>query len=224
MTSRSKIQTVDPQFPNPDSIAAAARILQSGGTVVFPTRCLYGLGADAHHTEAVARIYDIKQRRRRKPILILVHERESLARWAQTIPETGHRLMDRFWPGRLTLVFDARPEVSEVLTGGTGKIGIRLCGHPVARALIQAAGLAITGTSANLSGRPGCPTVESLPPEILARTDLILDAGPLSGEAGSTVVDVTEDAPKILREGVISEAEVFTALGRPPRNTVDKPA
>ncbi len=223
MTSRSKIRAVDPEFPDADSIAAAGRIIQNGGTVVFPTRCLYGLGADAHHSEAVARIYEIKQRRRRKPILILVSERESLTRWAQTIPETGRRLMDRFWPGRLTLVFDARPEVSEALTGGAGKIGIRLCAHPVARALIQAAGRAITGTSANLSGRPGCPTVASLPPEILDRTDRVLDAGPLSGAAGSTVVDVTEDPPKILREGVISEAEVFTALGRPPRNTVDKP-
>jgi len=224
LTSRSKIRTVDPVFPDADSIAAAARIIQNGGTVVFPTRCLYGLGADAHNTEAVARIYDIKRRRRQKPILILVHDRESVVQWAQTIPETGRRLMDRFWPGRLTLVLEAKPKVSEILTGGTGKIGIRLCGHPVARALIQAAGRPLTGTSANLSGRAGSSEVTSLPPRILAGTDLVLDVGPLSGGAGSTVVDVTEDPPKMLREGVISEADVFTALGRPPRNTVDKPA
>jgi len=80
LTSRSKIRAVDPEFPDADSIAAAGRIIQNGGTVVFPTRCLYGLGADAHHSEAVARIYEIKQRRRRKPILILVSERESLTR------------------------------------------------------------------------------------------------------------------------------------------------
>lgn len=190
--------------------------------MAFPTRCLYGLGADALDADAVDRIYDIKQRRRRKPILILIHDREGVARFVRSIPESGRLLMDRFWPGRLTLVFEAASKIPDSLTGGAGKIGIRLCGHPVARALIKAIDGPITGTSANLSGHDGCDTVDAFPPRILEEADLILDAGRLSGGVGSTVVDITQDPPKILREGIIPSEDIFAAVGHPARNCVDK--
>ena len=190
--------------------------------MVFPTRCIYGLGADAFNPDAVKSIYEMKQRRSGKPILILIHEREALPRWVQSVPGTGRLLMDRFWPGRLTLVFEAKPEVPEILTGGTGKIGIRLCSHPVARALVQAVGGPITGTSANVAGEGGCAAVTTLSPRILKAADLVLDAGALSGGSGSTIVDVTEYPPEILREGAIPTADIFAEFGRPPRNGVDK--
>lgn len=222
MSNRSDIRPIDPRSPDPAAVAAAAGAIHRGGVVVFPTRCIYGLGADASNSNAVKSVYEMKQRRSGKPILILIHEQEALPRWVQSVPGTGQRLMDRFWPGRLTLVFEAKPEVPEILTGGTGKIGIRLCGHPVARALVQAVGGPITGTSANISGEVGCAAVASLPPRIVRSSDLVLDAGPLSGGPGSTIVDVTEYPPKILREGAIPAADIFAAIGHPPRNGVDK--
>ena len=107
--------------------------------------------------------------------------------------------MDAFSPGRVTLVFDASESLSNRLTVRTGKIGVRLAGHPVAAALLKQVGSPVTGTSANLSGRPGCRQVQYLDAPIAKQVDLILDAGMLKGGAGSTIVDVTIDPPRILR-------------------------
>ena len=112
--------------------------------------------------------------------------------------------MDAFWPGGLTLVFEAGPNVSPLLTAGTHKIGIRYSSHPVAVALCRALGSAITGTSANLSGKPACSSAEAVLKAFGHRIDLILDGGKTEGRIGSTVLDVTEDPPKILREGMVS--------------------
>jgi L-threonylcarbamoyladenylate synthase len=117
--------------------------------------------------------------------------------------------MDRFWPGKITLVFEALPAVPECLTAGTGKIGIRQPGHPVAAALVKTFQGPVTGTSANLSGSPGCRQIADLDPQVARKLDLILDAGPLRGGSGSTVVDVTQDIPRILRVGQIGEQEIL---------------
>ena len=120
--------------------------------------------------------------------------------------------MDHFWPGRITLVFKAAADVPSYLTAGTGKIGIRLPGHPAAAALLRVLPTPLTGTSANLSGKPGCRRIEDLENQIAGSLDLILDAGTLNGGIGSTVVDVTIEPPKILREGEVSGAEIMTIL------------
>jgi L-threonylcarbamoyladenylate synthase len=122
--------------------------------------------------------------------------------------------MDHFWPGRVTLVFKASDAVPRHLTAGTGKIGIRSTGHPVAAALIRFLGRPITGTSANISGESGSRRLRDLKPQLTRQLDAALDAGPLKGGTGSTVVDVTGDIPRILREGEISAAEVLTAIKR----------
>ena len=119
--------------------------------------------------------------------------------------------MDCFWPGKVTLVFKASQTVPCHLTAGTGKIGIRLAGHPVAAALVRSLGRPITGTSANLSGESGCRRLGDLEPQLARQLDAALDAGPLKGGIGSTVVDVTGDIPRILREGEISETEILSA-------------
>ncbi len=191
------------------SIADAAACIRSGGVIVFPTRCLYGLGADARDPGAVERVFDIKQRPADKPILVLVHQLSDLERLVRRITPAAHRLMEHCWPGGVTLVFAAGPTVSPLLTAGTGNIGIRLCGHPAARALTAAVGGPITGTSANLSGSPACADISRLDPRITTSVNLILDAGPLEGGLGSTVVDVTGDGVRILREGVVPAARIL---------------
>ena len=203
---------VDPRSPKPDSIAQAAEVVRSGGVVCFPTRCLYGLGADAFSVAAVERIYEIKQRPAEMPLLVLINAAAQLAGLAKRIPRMAHVLMQRFWPGRLTLVLEAEANIPDHLTAGNGKIGIRLAAHPVARALVEAVAYPITGTSANISGGVGCRQISELNPQIRREVDLILDAGPLKGGVGSTVVDVTGDSPVVIREGEVSKPEIIAAL------------
>jgi L-threonylcarbamoyladenylate synthase len=154
----------------------------------------------------------IKRRPVQKPILVLISQAAQLERLVKTIPGTAARLMAHFWPGRVTLVFQAKPTVPVNLTAGTGKIGIRMPGSAVALALAREVKGPITGTSANVSGSPGCYRIADLEPEIAGQVDLILDAGMLRGGKGSTVVDVTGDVPRIVREGEVSAAEIFALI------------
>ena len=209
-----KIHKINPTNPDPDIIQEAAGVIRNGGVIAFPTRSLYGLGADAFNSAAVERIFKIKQRPAENPILILIDDRKRLKRLVPHISDAARDISERFWPGRVTLVFDAGGEVPDTLTAGTGKIGIRLAGHPVAAALARAIQGPITGTSANLSGRPGCYQIEDLHPEITEQLDLILDAGSLKGGRGSTVVDVTGEIPRVLREGVVSEKDILATHAR----------
>ena len=203
---------VHPEQPSPADISTAADIIKKGGVIAFPTRCLYGLGADAFNPAAVDRLFEIKQRPVQKPILVLIGNAVQLEGLVKTIPRTAARLMEHFWPGRVTLVFQARKAVPVNLTAGTGKIGIRMPGSAVASALVGSVQRPITGTSANPSGSPGCYRIADLEPEIAGQLDLILDAGTLRGGKGSTVVDVTGDIPRILREGEVPTEEILALV------------
>ncbi len=207
------ISPVDPASPDPQAIEIAGKTIRSGGVVVFPAQCLYGLACDAANPDAVGKIFDLKQRPETKALLILINSPHQIPGLVKEIPEAARILMDAFWPGGITLVFGAADHLGETLTAGTGKIGIRLPAHPVARALVSAAGCPITGTSANLSGQPGCNRAADLPREITHGADQVLDAGQLKGGAGSTVVDVTTLPLTLLREGFISKGQIRTALG-----------
>lgn len=190
-------------------IQAAADIISMGGVVAFPTRCLYGLGADACNVQAVNRIFQIKKRPAGKPILVLVKNHMQMEKLTSYIPVSAERIMKNFWPGDVTLIFNARPDVPDILTAGTGKIGIRMPSHKVALALCNALDTPITGTSANLSGEAGYSSLSDFHPEIVRPLDLILDAGTLAGGVGSTVIDVTMDPPVILREGSVSSKKII---------------
>ncbi len=208
-----RVRRIDPDRPDPLLIQEAAAVLASGGLIVFPTRGLYGIGADAFNPDAVRRVFAVKKRPAEKPVSVLISSRSMLPLLVARIPKPAVSLMDRFWPGRVTLVFHAGPKVSPVLTGGFKKIGVRLPSHEVAVALVHAAENPVTGTSANLSGRSGASRICDIPSEILDNVDFILDAGPLKGGPGSTVVDVTQTPVVVIREGEISESAVFDALG-----------
>ena len=208
---------VDSARPDAAVIARAAETIHTGGVVVFPTLGLYGLGADPFNPKAVQRVFEIKNRAAGKALLVLIADMSGLDRVARPPNVMARDLMRRFWPGRVTFVLTARKDLPVALTGNSGNIGVRLVAHPVAAALVRAVAAPLTGTSANISGAGGCPTVQQIDIELLSGVDLILDAGPLAGGPGSTVVDVTGEAPLILREGAIGADEIlafFKSKGR----------
>ena len=209
---QNKIIRVAKDHPEPDIINQAAGILKTGGLVIFPAACLYGVAANALSADAVEKVFQLKQRPRNNPILVLIKNTDQLGDLVATVPDKARILMDRFWPGGLTLVFNAAGSVCPVLTAGSNKLGIRLPGHPVARALVNSVDSPVTGTSANLSGQPGCIRTDMLCPDVVEKADLILDAGPVKGGAGSTVVDVTCTPPRILRQGATPATDIYACL------------
>ena len=207
-----KILRADPTHPSHDLIHEAARVIRNGGVICFPTRHLYGLGADAFNADAVNRVFEIKRRPEDKPLLILIDKQYDLSRLVQRVPYAATRIMERFWPGAVTIVFQAKDILPINLTAGTGKIGVRMPEHPVALALTAAVHGPITATSANITGDFGCFRISDMDPLITEELDLIIDVGTLRGGMGSTVVDVTSGSPKILREGAVFEKDIFAAV------------
>ncbi len=212
MNLDDKICRINAKHPQEDAINEAARIICSGGVVVFPTTSLYGLAADASNPAAVEKVFAIKQRPVDKPILILVPDIRDIQNLVQDIPDAAVRIMTALWPGKLTLIFKAGIGLLPSLTAGTGKIGIRLPVYPIARLLVRAVGRPITATSANISGLNGCSRITDIDPAVAAAVDMILDAGPLKGGAGSTILDVSQDPPMILRDGSIPQNRIFSVL------------
>lgn len=198
--------------PDPDIIQAAVQVVRKGGIIAFPTSTLYGLGADANNLQAVERIFKIKGRQPHRPLLILIKDKACLPELVREIPPKALILMEAFWPGGITVVLHASERVSTRLTGNTGKIGVRVPKHPVAAAIVSQLEGPMTGTSANLSGRGGCSDISCLEKQVSAHLDGVVDAGPLQGGRGSTVIDVTIDPPQILREGTISERQILSVL------------
>jgi len=186
----------------------ARQIILKGGIVAFPTESFYGLAGNASDEDAIRRLFKIKIRRDNSPILVLIPSLEYLEEYVEDVPEIALRLIKRFWPGGLTLLFKAGSEISPLLTAGTGKIGVRISSHPVAAALTRAVGSPITGTSANISGQQGCVTAKEVCETLGIGVDLILDAGRTAGGKGSTILDVTVNPPEIIREGMISHEQI----------------
>jgi L-threonylcarbamoyladenylate synthase len=209
-----KRREIDPARPQVEHVAEAAAAIKKGGVVSFPTRCLYGLGADALNPKAVGRIFEIKRRPADKPLLVLVNNQKDMVGLVRSVPPVALCIMENFWPGRITIIFEAKDTLPINLTAGTGRIGIRLPEHPVAAAIVKMVGGPITGTSANLSGNTSAFQSPDLDSILADQLDLILDAGPLKGGPGSTVIDVTGELPRIIREGEVSSEEIFAVLNK----------
>lgn len=206
------IKKLDHKKPQKGIIDKAASVIQQGGVIAFPTRYLYGLGANALNPEAVDRIFAIKRRPHNKPLLVLIDQIGDLDRLIRKAPSSAIRLIEHFWPGKITIVFEAKDGLPVNLTAGTGRIGLRMPEHPVALALVKAVDVPITATSANITGCMGCSQISDLDVRVGEKLDLILDAGTLKGGIGSTVVDVTCDIPIILREGIVPAKDIFSIL------------
>ncbi|HJX34533.1 MAG TPA: L-threonylcarbamoyladenylate synthase [Desulfatiglandales bacterium] len=186
----------------------ARQIILTGGLVAFPTESFYGLAVNASDEDAIRRLFKIKKRLDNMPVLVLIPSLEYLKGHVADVPEIAFTLIEKFWPGGLTLLFKAGSGISPLLTAGTAKIGVRVSSHPVAAALTRAVGLPITGTSANISGRPGCVTAEEVYASLGNGVDLILDGGRTAGGKGSTILDVTVNPPEIIREGMVSHEQL----------------
>jgi L-threonylcarbamoyladenylate synthase len=191
-------------------IEKGVEILQKGGVIAFPTDTVYGLGADAFNSTAVERIYEIKNRPKHQQFPLLIADVKQLTALAEPIPEIAWFLAKRFWPGGLTLVLPKIDSVPAYLASGP-TIAVRIPDHPVCQALIQHLGNPIIGTSANVSGQPAALTAQEVAQQLKGRVDLIINGGKCPGGKESTVVDVTPEAPVILRQGIISSHEVDKA-------------
>ena len=199
----TRVVAVDPRAPAAAAVEAAAAVLRADGLVAFPTETFYGLGAAALRPAAVRRIFDVKGRPEGKPLLVLVDSIAMVERLTTDVPPRARALMDRYWPGALTLVLRARADVPFEITAGSGTIGVRLSAHAVARALVAALGGPVTAPSANLSGRPAPTTAAEAVAAFGDALPLVLDGGATPGGRPSTVLDVTVDPPRVIRAGAV---------------------
>ena len=201
-----------PLSPNPsvDVLEAANRLLDIGGVLAMPTESYYALGVRACDGEAVHRVCLIKGRGDDKPILVLISNRAQLAQLVTDVPDAAQVLMDRFWPGPLTLLFPAVAHLPKELTQGTGTVGIRQPARPDLLRLLHHVG-PLTGTSANRTGHSPVRTAEQVLEELGGDVDLILDGGETSGGLPSTLVDITGSI-RVLREGPVSRGAIRAVL------------
>jgi L-threonylcarbamoyladenylate synthase len=203
---------VDPLIPDPGMIEEAAGIIKRGGIVAFPTETVYGLAADAFNDSAVRRVYEVKGRPCGKPLPVQVASAYDLDRLCVEVSKTARRLMDAFWPGALTIVLKASSDVPELVTAGTGTVGIRIPDDEVALSLIRAVGGPIVAPSANVSDSPPAVSAEEVVGYFDGSIEMVLDAGHSSVKVASTVVDLTPDELRILREGCISSERIRLLL------------
>lgn len=186
-----------------DAISEAAHCIRNGGIVGIPTETYYGLAVDTDNEQAINRLFQLKQRPSSKPVLVLISAREQLDSLALSVPDRYHELMEEYWPGPLTLVFPAKPEVSSLLTAGTGTIGVRMTPHPVTVTLIQEVGKPITATSANISGRKAARSAEEVRTMFKNGLDYVIDGGSSGNILPSTVIRSINNRLCIERSGSV---------------------
>jgi len=197
----------------PVACAQAAAIIARGGVIAFRTDTFYGLGADPFNQSGVSAIRELKGREEAKPILLLVADASDVDRFIAERSAFFDRVCQRYWPGPLTLVGKARPELSEELTAGTGTIGIRLPADADVRDLLRACGGALTATSANLSAQPPASTAQEVESYFPTGIDLIIDSGAAAVSQPSTVLDLSGEEPRVIREGSIKWGDLEEGLG-----------
>lgn len=183
-------------------------VIRTGGIIAYPTDTFYGLGADPHNADAVRRLFRIKGRASERPILLLIPDRAMVGEWAASVGPAAQNLVERYWPGPLTIVFPARQEVLPELTAGTGKIGLRVPANETTLALLRMVGTAVTGTSANRSGGPDPRTADDVIETLGDEIDLVVDGGPAVGLLPSTVIDASGPEPVVLRDGAIGREQL----------------
>lgn len=196
------------------AVRVASHILRRGGLVAFPTETVYGLGAAARDPVAVARIFGAKGRPSHHPLIVHLGDPGWLPDWAEAPPAAAHVLANRFWPGPLTLVLQRGAAAPDAVTGGASTIGLRMPAHPVALALLDTFGDAIAAPSANRFGRISPTRASHVAEELGGSIDLILDGGACEVGVESTIIDLTGEAPRLLRPGGIAVEAIEEVLGR----------
>jgi len=199
--------------PSPAEIARAADLLRAGRLVAFPTETVYGLGANALDPAAVARIYAAKGRPATSPLIVHVASIDMAKSLIASWPETAHLLTKKFWPGPLTLVLRKKPAIPDIVTAGLGTAGLRMPAHPIAQALLQAAGIPLAAPSANRFTELSPTTAEHVRHSLGDGVDLILDGGPCTVGIESTVLSLAGPQPLLLRPGAISRLQLESLIG-----------
>src|SRR5260221_6800755 len=203
---------VDPVRFREDELLPAVRAIEAGGLVAFPTDTLYGLAADPRSASAVGRIFSSKGRAPDRPIPLVAASVEQVRESVGTLTPLGERLASQYWPGPLTLIIPASAALCAEVNLGTGKVGVRVPNHAVARALARAAGHALTSTSANVSGRDAPATADEVAFALGHAIDVLIDGGPAPGGLASTIVDVTSSEPVLIRAGPVPWDRVLKFL------------
>jgi len=182
-------------------------ILKQGGLVAYPTDTVYGLGASANNQQAVARVYQVKERPRDMALPLLLAHTSQISEVAEPVPPIAWLLADKFLPGALTIVLYKSNSVLDIITGGGSTVAVRIPAHPIPVALAENLG-PIVGTSANLSGKPSALTADEVYSQFGNKIDLVIDGGRCPGGRESTIIDVTREVPVVLREGAIPREEL----------------
>jgi L-threonylcarbamoyladenylate synthase len=197
-----------------ENLADAVAALRRGDVIVFPTETLYGLGADALNFSAVGKVFQLKGRDPNQPFPVLVSDRSMLESLVWQIVPLAEKLMARFWPGPLTLVLPARPEIPKPLVNSAGCVGVRISSQPVAQEIIKTLGRPLTATSANPSGQAGARSVAQALAYFSGKIEIFVDGGELASRTGSTVAAVADNKIQIIRAGEITKSELEMALGK----------
>ena len=192
----------------------AARIIRAGGIVAVPTDTLYGLAVDPFSDAAVARVFAVKGRAAERGLPLIAADADQITSTLGALPPIARALADVFWPGPLTLLLDAPATLAAEVSGGTGRVGVRVPAHDVARAICRACASVVTATSANVSGEPAVNDPDEVERTLGPRIDALIDAGQTHGGPPSTIVDVTGSTPRLVRLGAVAWTEVLACLDR----------
>lgn len=193
---------------NYDKLKEPAQIIKKGGIVIFPTETVYGIGTNGLDENAIKKLYEVKQRPLNKPISLLVNNIEMVEKIAKNITEVEYKLMERFFPGPLTIILEKRDIVPDILTSNTNTIGIRMPSGEIAKKLIEFAGVPIATSSSNISGKPSGTNITDIKKDFEGKVDCFIDNGESELGIPSTVIRIIDNIPHILRQGAISEEEI----------------
>lgn len=197
-----------------EPVDIAVEVLREGGLVALPTETVYGLAADAENELAVRRIFAVKGRPETHPLIVHIPGADQLDAWARDIPDEARRLASAFWPGPLTMVLKKKPRASHAVTGGQDTVALRVPSHPLAREVLRRLGGGLAAPSANKFGKVSPTTAEHVRRDLGDEVDYVLDGGPSEVGVESTIVDLSGDAPALLRPGGLAIEEVERVLGR----------
>ena len=196
------------EYSKENLIRDAAAFVSRGGIIAYPTETVYGLGVDATNDQAIRRIFEIKGRNFNNPISVVIGHLQDVYPLVRNVTDSARKLMDAFWPGPLTIIFEASDRISPLLTANTGKIGIRLSGNDIARGIAEKTGKPLTATSANLSGASECANADQVIRQIGDKIDAVVDVGITKIGMLSTIIDASCAPARILRPGIIDEESI----------------
>lgn len=209
----TKVITIDSDCPDVKALAEAGAVIREGGLVAFPTETVYGLGGDALNAQSSQKIYAAKGRPSDNPLIVHIDSMEDLTAIVSEIPESAKRLAEAFWPGPLTMIFHKSDKVPYETTGGLDTVAVRMPEHKTALEFIRQAGGYVAAPSANVSGRPSPTIAEHVIEDLSGRIEMIIDGGEVGIGLESTIVDMTEQIPMILRPGYITKEMLEAAIG-----------